>query len=270
MSAAAASSGGCDTSADAAAAADVWWITGVPGSGKTFAGDYLASLRREEQRWIHVEGDEELSVHPNSPATAGLQTSFHGHWFDGDEAPEELWRPYYGQVCDRVRELLKLPKLPPVGHGADEAKAAANPAQLPPPTPSPSSSSPRVVVTLSLYRLEVREWVRRRLEPARVGFVCLHVPESEYVERMAAKLETFLKGTGTSLEEFWSSQGLEGRFGPCTAEGAVGRFYSSPEGGGRYLRGQLYGRHGDLLQWYLHLARLQHRTLRRLWKPMRH
>lgn len=209
--------------------AQVVWITGVPGSGKTFIGDYLAynygsgggSDDDGEDVWVHVEGDEELAVHPDSAASAGLQKSFFEYWFDGKAAPDELWHPYYGQVCDRVRDLL-FPSSATSRAGGGEAK-----------------KTPKVVVTLSLYRSEVREWIRQRLMSITgdgVCFICLQLPESEYLERMLAKLDTFLEGTGMTREEFWESQKLEAKFGPCSQE-AIEAFYLSPEGGGRYLQG---------------------------------
>ena len=88
---------------------------------------------------------------------------------------------------------------------------------------------------MSLYPLVVREWVRKELgEP--VTFIWLYLPEAEFLKRLLAKLDRYLAGMESTREEFWEKRDLAKTFGPCSQE-AVERYYLSPEGGGRVLRG---------------------------------
>uniref|UniRef100_A0A7S2U2H5 Uncharacterized protein n=1 Tax=Lotharella oceanica TaxID=641309 RepID=A0A7S2U2H5_9EUKA len=110
----------------------VWWITGRPSAGKTFTGDYLEA----SCGFTHVEGDWRMVSPAHKQITGGLVRSFYEFWFKDRTAPEELWQPYYGEVCAEAIEALERDSRKPV------------------------------VVTLALYRKKVREYgINSRDEP---------------------------------------------------------------------------------------------------------
>jgi adenylate kinase family enzyme len=125
----------------------VVWLSGNSGAGKTFTGDALAHLAG----FAHIDGDELMwSQEPTEKALWGGLVAAFWHWFEGRPAPAELWQPLYALQCARVRAALAA------GH-------------------------PRVVVSLTVYHRETRDFLRREL-PEHV-YVLLRCGREELVQR---------------------------------------------------------------------------------------
>uniref|UniRef100_A0A7S4DWZ3 Sulfotransferase domain-containing protein n=1 Tax=Lotharella globosa TaxID=91324 RepID=A0A7S4DWZ3_9EUKA len=160
----------------------VWWITGRPSAGKTFTGDYLEA----SCGFTHVEGDWRMHSPLHRQVTDGLVKSFYQFWFKDKDAPEELWQPYYGEVCTEAKEALNRDPRKPV------------------------------VVTLALYRKKVREYVGKQLKGVR--FILLEISDDEAARRMLLKFKEYLEVTKTKAEAYWKGQGLETKYGPYSDE----------------------------------------------------
>jgi gluconate kinase len=143
------------------------WITGCTGAGKSFTGDYLAHYCD----FVHVDGDEphHLQDEHNKKLVADLTAAFMLHWFNEEDAPDELWHPYYESVIARVR--------------AAQRKHAD------------------VVVTFSSYRRRCRDFVRERLD--NVHFVLLDCGKDELVRRAFVRFEKYATVNGKSVEEMF-------------------------------------------------------------------
>eukprot|EP01061_Rhynchopus_euleeides_P008075 TRINITY_DN17120_c1_g1_i2.p1 TRINITY_DN17120_c1_g1~~TRINITY_DN17120_c1_g1_i2.p1 ORF type:complete len:293 (+),score=133.61 TRINITY_DN17120_c1_g1_i2:51-881(+) len=159
----------------------VVWLTGRPGAGKTFTGDYLCV----KQGFVHVDGDANMRTadQGDKEKTAGTVQAF-GSWFKGETCDDALWRPYFTLVCERVA-----------------AAAAANPGK-------------DLVVTFSNYRGETREYCRETVKAllaaqgeadASFRFIHLDVSDQQYAERGMNRLMKYLEIQGWTLQHYWDN-----------------------------------------------------------------
>lgn len=141
----------------------VVWLSGNSGAGKTFTGDALAHLAG----FAHIDGDELMwSQEPTEKALWGGLIAAFGHWFEGRPAPAELWQPLYALQCARVRAALAA------GH-------------------------PRVVVSLTVYHRETRDFLRREL-PEHV-YVLLRCGREELVQRARTRFAEYAASRGETV-----------------------------------------------------------------------
>jgi gluconate kinase len=141
----------------------VVWLSGNSGAGKTFTGDALQVLAGFE----HIDGDEMMwSQVPEDKAMWGNLVASFGHWFEGRPAPAELWQPFYALQCARVRAALAA------GHSS-------------------------VVVSLTVYHRETRDFLRRQL-PEHV-FVLLRCGREELVERARVRFAEYAASQGETV-----------------------------------------------------------------------
>lgn len=76
------------------------WIAGLPCTGKTFVGDYLAM-----HGYTHVDGDagNQFSDGPVKDAWEKLATALH-LVSEQEEVSGELWMPYYEYLVKQVKQ----------------------------------------------------------------------------------------------------------------------------------------------------------------------
>ena len=149
-------------------------ITAWSGVGKTTTGDFLG----EYCGFHHLDGDEDMRS-PDAgckEATAGLISSFNDYWFKDKDAPPELWHPYYSMLCDKC------------------AAAAQEHAD--------------VVVSISVYRREVRDFLRNRMgalsADTELVILKLECDVDRVVESAIERLSGFMALSGKTVEDSWN------------------------------------------------------------------
>eukprot|EP00656_Telonema_subtile_P039400 TRINITY_DN44511_c0_g1_i1.p1 TRINITY_DN44511_c0_g1~~TRINITY_DN44511_c0_g1_i1.p1 ORF type:complete len:195 (-),score=50.79 TRINITY_DN44511_c0_g1_i1:89-673(-) len=147
------------------------FITAWSGVGKTTTGDYLGTYGN----FHHIDGDEDMrkpSIPAAAAATAGLVHSYQDFWFKDQPAPVELWHPYLQLLCDK-------------------ASAAAQEHQ-------------DVAVSFSIYRREVRDFVRAHLG-ADVRFLSLQCDVDVVVKAAIGRVEDWLgMKQEQTIQEWWA------------------------------------------------------------------
>ena len=156
-----------------AAAIRVTFVTAWSGVGKTTTGDFLGEYCGAR----HLDGDDDMrrpSVPECKAATAGLIEAFSDFWFKEKAAPVALWHPYYQMLVNRVQVACAE------GH-------------------------PHIVVSISVYRREVRDFLRKRLQIAgtSIDFLKLECDVDVVVRGAIGRLEDYLKISGKTVEEHW-------------------------------------------------------------------
>lgn len=143
----------------------VVWLSGNSGAGKTFTGDALAATAG----FTHLDGDELMwsKVPAEQAIWADLVKSF-SYWFEGEAAPPALWQPFYALQCARVRAAL-------------------------------AAGSARVVLSLTVYHRETRDFIRAAL-PEHV-FVLLRCGREELVRRARVRFAEYAASRGESVAQ---------------------------------------------------------------------
>jgi gluconate kinase len=140
-------------------------ISGCPGSGKTFVGDYLERMCG----FSHVDGD--IFMQSREPEHAKLTKNLleaHNHyWIEKKSAPSELWKPYYQELFGLVEK---------------EHEKTSN-----------------VVISGVVLQREVRDYFR--LQFPNYIFVLLVLSENELVERRNKRLEAIAESQKISMEQ---------------------------------------------------------------------
>jgi gluconate kinase len=141
------------------------WLSGNSGAGKTFTADALAVLAGFE----HIDGDElSWSQDPAHKALwAGLVASF-SHWFEGRPAPPQQWQPFYALQCARVRAAL-------------------------------AAGAPNVVVSLTVYHRETRDFLRSQLPE--LIYVQLQCGREELVSRARTRFAEYAASRGETVAQ---------------------------------------------------------------------
>lgn len=88
------------------ASSDIVFIVAEMGTGKTFTGDYLDSV----YGFNHVDGDvpiRNLHIPKNKALVTGLIEYGKKFNVNPNEAPDELWQPYYQELVDNTLEAAK-------------------------------------------------------------------------------------------------------------------------------------------------------------------
>merc|ERR1711920_251466 len=148
-------------------------------------GDYLGEVRG----FLHLDGDEDMRK-PDVPelaaATQGLIKAFAGYWFKDKTAPAELWHPYYQLLINKCFEAKR----------AHEDR--------------------RIVVSMSVYRQEVRDFLRGQLGDDLL-ILKLDCDVDIVVKGALARLEDYLAtlAAPVSVEDHWN--------GPSQFEGVCFR-----------------------------------------------
>ena len=144
------------------------FITAWSGVGKTTTGDYLGTYGG----FYHIDGDEDMWNTVHKAASAGLVKSYQDFWFKDKPAPVELWHPYLQLLCDKV-------------------SAAAQEHQ-------------DVAVSISIYRREVRDFVRAHLG-ADVRFLSLQCDVDVVVKAAIGRTEDWLGvKQEQTIQEWWA------------------------------------------------------------------
>ena len=152
-----------------AARTRVVWLSGNSGAGKTFTADALAVLAG----FTHIDGDEMAwSKDPAEKALWGNLVASFSHWFEGRPAPPELWQPFYALQCERVLAAL-------------------------------AAGSTSVVVSLTVYHRETRDFLRARL-PQHV-FILLRCGREELVARARTRFAEYAASRGESVAAAYES-----------------------------------------------------------------
>ena len=141
----------------------VVWLSGNSGAGKTFTGDALSVLAG----FTHIDGDELMwsKERAEQALWADLVQSF-SFWFEGRAAPPALWQPFYRLQCARVRAAL-------------------------------AAGSARVVISLTVYHRETRDFIRALL-PEHV-FVLLRCDVEELVRRARVRFAAYAASRGETV-----------------------------------------------------------------------
>ena len=159
----------------------VTFLTAWSGVGKTTTGDYLGTYCGLH----HIDGDDDMRRPDDATraaATQGLVKSFYGHWFKDQPAPAELWHPFHQLLCDRVVDAL--------------------------------SSHRDVVVSFSVYRREVRDFLREHLKShAEVRFIKLECDVDVVVKGALARVKDFMSLRDKTVEEWWAEGENEKKYG---------------------------------------------------------
>jgi len=174
----------------------VLFITAWSGVGKTTTGDYLCHYHG----WEHLDGDDDMrSKDPDAKAaTQGLVKAFQDHWFKDVAAPPELWHPYFERLCARALAAQR------------------------------AAGEKRVVVSMSVYRREVRDFIRARLSASFLKLEC----DVDVVVRSALKrLEDYMGMSGKTAQDWWD--------GPSQFEGVCFKDKYGPWSFENYRRMQL-------------------------------
>lgn len=115
-------------------------------------------------------------------ATEGLVKAFFEYWFKDKAAPVELWHPYHQLLCDRIVAALST-------HGD-------------------------VVVSFSVYRREVRDFLREQLQSrAELRFVKLECDADVVVKGALARLEGFMSLQDKTVEDWWATSKHDSTYG---------------------------------------------------------
>ena len=153
-------------------------ITAWSGVGKTTTGDFLG----EYCGFHHLDGDEDMRS-PDAAckdAAAGLISSFSDYWFKDKDAPPELWHPYYSMLCDKC------------------AAAAQEHAD--------------VVVSISVYRREVRDFLRNRMGDLSADtdlvILKLECDLDRVVQSAIDRLSDFMALSGKTVEDSWNGPSM--------------------------------------------------------------
>jgi gluconate kinase len=146
----------------------VTFVTAWSGVGKTTTGDFLG----EYCGVLHLDGDADMREKEHKEkvaATAGLIKAFSEFWFKERAAPADLWHPYFQLLVDRVL--------------ATEPEESAG------------QQYPHVVVSFSVYRREVRDFLRERLSGSnlKLEFLKLECDVDVVVRGAIGRLEDYLK-----------------------------------------------------------------------------
>jgi gluconate kinase len=140
-------------------------ISGCPGSGKTFVGDYLEMMCG----FSHLDGD--IFMLSKEPGHAELKDNLlkahNNYWIEKKPAPGELWKPYYQELFGLVKK-------------AHEKNAS-------------------VVVSGVVLQREVRDYFR--LQFPNYIFVLLVLPENELAERRTKRLEAIAESQNKTVEQ---------------------------------------------------------------------
>lgn len=153
--------------------ADIIFMTGLSGAGKTTTGDYLA----EYCGLHHIDGDNIMQrAAIDRPewiqVATDMTNAFYTHWLRKEPCPEGMWQPYMEILCSQVHESLR-------DH---------NP----------------IVVTFAIYRREVRDFLREKLG-RQLRFVRLDCDTDVLVAGALARLMDMLKHGGLTVEDWWKS-----------------------------------------------------------------
>ena len=127
------------------------WINGYPCSGKTFMGDYLASIG-----WHMVDGDR--IGYDKDPARKEMYINLslaYRAWTSGETAADNLWTPYYQELINEAKE---------------EAMKGRN-----------------VTISLVSYKRYIRDWVRKVCPD--IIFINLDVEIPTLLTRNAARMD---------------------------------------------------------------------------------
>jgi gluconate kinase len=140
-------------------------MSGCPGSGKSFLGDYLEMMCG----FSHVDGD--IFILSKEPAHVELKNNlFKAHihyWIEKKSAPSELWKPYYQELFGLVEKAHE--------------------------------KNSNVVVSAVVLQREVRDYLRVQF-PDHV-FILLVLSENELVERRTKRLQAIAESQKTTLEQ---------------------------------------------------------------------
>jgi gluconate kinase len=149
--------------------------------GKTTTGDYLGTYCGLH----HLDGDDDMRRPDDAvrkAATEGLVKAFFEYWFKDKAAPVELWHPYHQLLCDRIVAALST-------HGD-------------------------VVVSFSVYRREVRDFLREQLQSrAELRFVKLECDADVVVKGALARLEGFMSLQDKTVEDWWATSKHDSTYG---------------------------------------------------------
>ena len=149
------------------------WLSGNSGAGKTFTGDYLARVCG----FFHVEGDAAaFSTDPADRALFGEFVKAFEFWFKSAPAPPALWQPYFDRQIAAVR----------AAHAAGHAD---------------------VVVSLTVYHREVRDYVRAALPTH--DFILLRCDADELVRRARVRFQKYAEVCGQTFEACFETQNKE-------------------------------------------------------------
>ena len=149
------------------------WLSGNSGAGKTFTGDYLERVCG----FYHVEGD--AAAFSTDAADRAIFAEFvkaFTHWFKSEPAPPALWQPYFDRQIAAVRA------------------AHAN-------------GKPDVVVSLTVYHREVRDYLRAALPEH--DFILLRCDSAELVRRARVRFEQYAKVCGQTFEACFETSNKE-------------------------------------------------------------
>lgn len=140
-------------------------ISGCPGSGKTFVGDYLEMMGG----FSHVDGDTFfLSKDPEQAKLKNNLLEAHTHyWIEKKSAPGELWKPYYQELFGFIEKAHE--------------------------------KNSNVVVSGVVLQREVRDYWRLQF-PEHV-FIFLALPENELVARRIRRLEVIAESQKMTIEQ---------------------------------------------------------------------
>ena len=164
----------------------ITFLTAWSGVGKTTTGDYLGTYCGVH----HIDGDDDMrrpDDEVRQGATDGLVKSFYEHWFKDKTAPAELWHPYHNLLCDKIVAAL--------------------------------STHRDVVVSFSVYRREVRDFLRERLKSsAEVRFLKLECNADVVVKGALARVKDFRSMQNMTVEDWWGKTGNADTYGAFSFE----------------------------------------------------
>jgi len=140
-------------------------ISGCPGSGKSFIGDYLEMVGG----FAHVDGDIFfLSKEPEHVDLKNNLLEAHIHyWIEKKSAPSELWKPYYQELFGLVEKAHE--------------------------------KNSNVVISAVALQREVRDYFRLQF-PNHV-FILLVLSENELVARRIKRLEAIAESQKMTMEQ---------------------------------------------------------------------
>ncbi|HRI66399.1 MAG TPA: AAA family ATPase [Polyangium sp.] len=141
------------------------FISGCPGSGKSFLGDYLETMCG----FSHVDGD--IFILSKESRHVELKNNlFEAHinyWIEKKSAPRELWQPYYQELFGLVEKAHE--------------------------------KNSNVVVSAVVLQREVRDYLRAQL-PNHI-FILLVVSENELVERRLRRLRAIAESQKKNMAQ---------------------------------------------------------------------
>jgi len=144
------------------------WINGYPCAGKSFMGDYLASIG-----WHLVDGDR--CGYDQDPAVKEIAKKLgeaYRTWTTSNDKPDESkWTGYYNELIDEANKE------------AQEGKD--------------------VVITLVSYKRYIRDWIRERCPE--IIFIHLEADVNTLEERNKTRLDRAFEAMGATREVMWYS-----------------------------------------------------------------